>query len=454
MRQIRIKEFFMKNKQKPWPNSIPVIAIIVMIGFASTACGEGAGGGGFIDDGIKINTDWYTDDPTAPSFNIGTPEELAGLAEIVNGTWDGTPVSFSFKDKTIVQTKDIDLGGKQWTPIGTEDDPFLGSYDGNGMNISGLKIVNNFADYKGLFGYIGEDGEVDAVTLLNVSISYGEYNGALAGENHGIVHNCTVTGSVSGDRYIGGVTGRNYGIVTGCSFSGSVTSTGNYVGGVVGVNETGSSITNCFATGSVISHSYYAGGVAGRNYSAVERCSAKNSVTANYSNAGGITGINETGSSIANCYTASTVKARVGVSDYAGGITGANKAGSFIANCYATGSVEGSWVGGICFSNDGSITNSIALNTKITGSYNAYRVCNGGTRINNYCSSEIPIDGEKISSDDFRSILNGNHGKNVDAADYNTLSWWTTAANWDTTPWDFDDVWAWGDNNLPKLKWE
>ena len=186
---------------------------------------------------------------------------------------------------------DIDLGGAEWTPIGTKEDPFTGEFDGNGYTVSNFKITTGRA-YVGLFGY--NEGVI---------------------KNLG-VENFTVNVSYSGNVYAGGLVGRNYGgSILNSYATGNVSATSSssraYAGGLVGEND-GGSITNSYATGTVsataISYSYstyaYAGGLVGRNSGDILNSYATGDVSATASHssayAGGLVGYNSGG--ITNCY--------------------------------------------------------------------------------------------------------------------------------------------------------
>ncbi|AKN32427.1 hypothetical protein Ccar_16810 [Clostridium carboxidivorans P7] len=58
---------------------------------------------------------------------------------------------------------------QEWTAIGDDDNPFTGSFNGNGFTISNLKTTSKTAKYIGLFGYV-EEGSIYNVTLKNVNI--------------------------------------------------------------------------------------------------------------------------------------------------------------------------------------------------------------------------------------------------------------------------------------------
>ena len=141
------------------------------------------------------------DEPT----HISTAEDLRAI----NGNLDGDYVLDGDIDLTDY------LGGGSWTPIGTENVPFTGTFDGNGHSITGLYINNADSDNQGLFGYMS--GTNSAVRNLTVSGTVSvsgivRYVGGVVGWNNGgIIENCSYTGSVSGYGVIGGVVGDNNG---------------------------------------------------------------------------------------------------------------------------------------------------------------------------------------------------------------------------------------------------
>ena len=93
------------------------------------------------------DTTWYNESDA--TFTIGTTEELAGLAELVNEGKD-------FSKKTIKLGENIDLDGKKWTPIGGSNTgkTFAGTFDGRDHTISNLKITRGF-------GYQGDENKVN-----------------------------------------------------------------------------------------------------------------------------------------------------------------------------------------------------------------------------------------------------------------------------------------------------
>ena len=171
------------------------------------------------------------------------------------------------KDKSINCTlsADINMAGKEWTPIGTdENNSYNGIFDGNGNTITGLTVNQSEKYNAGLFGCLGSGGKVQNLTLENVNISGTYYVGSVVGTNFGTVSGCTASGNITGtETLVGGVVGWNKGTVTGCTASGNISGRRN-TGGVVGENV--GTVTACHATGDVTGTEEAAGGVVGWNY--------------------------------------------------------------------------------------------------------------------------------------------------------------------------------------------
>ena len=224
-------------------------------------------------------------------------------------------------------TADIDLTGKEWTPIGTSGNSYTGTFDGNGKTITGLKITGS-NDYAGLFGFIGSGGTVKNVVLEDVQITSDNSSGlagGVAGYSWGNIENCSVSGSVSSNSTAGGVVGTQLGgSITGCSSSATVKGT-QKAGGMAGATNGGASLTGCYATGEVTlessgSDNYFAGGVVGNN--------------------GGI-------STLTACYATGSVSGSGSGTIYVGGVTGENLASTLTACYHANGTVSGTGSGTI-----------------------------------------------------------------------------------------------------------
>ena len=180
------------------------------------------------------------------SYTVTSADGLMNIAKLVNG---------GKTDINITLTADIDLTGKNWTPIGTSfSNKYTGTFDGGGHTIKGLTVTTN-DQFVGLFGSIGYAGTVKNVMMEDVQITSNHgsgFAGGVAGFSDGTIENCSVSGSVSGTVYVGGVVGAQWnGSTTGCSSSATVKGT-VYVGGVVGQTNGGATMTACYATGNVI----------------------------------------------------------------------------------------------------------------------------------------------------------------------------------------------------------
>ena len=247
---------------------------------------------------------------------------------------------------------------QKWTPIGTNTDPFTGTFDGGGYTISGLYIDGN-TNNVGLFGCIGKNslatGTVKNVTLADSYVRGNEFVGGICGWNKGgTLQDCHNTGTVSGTTNVGGVCGKNdSGTVDGCYNSGTV-SAGFFVGGVCGINNNGSTLKNSYNTGKVSCTNDNVGGVCGWNdASTVQGCYNTGTVSGRES-VGGVCGRNSGKGTVQECYNTVTVSGTRNV----GGVCGMNSGRRTVQGCYNTGKVSGnSYFGGVCGFSDGSYVN-------------------------------------------------------------------------------------------------
>ena len=257
---------------------------------------DGGGESGAAEDlGYSIQNDG--------SYMVYNANGLMNIAELVNG---------GKTDINITLDKNIDLTGKDWTPIGTDyDNSYTGTFDGGGHTITGLTVTTN-DEYAGLFGYLGNFGKfgtVKNVVMDGVQITSNHrlgYAGGVAGYSRGTIENCSVSGSVSGTVSVGGVVGaQRDGSITGCSSSATVKGTLN-VGGVAGQTIFGATLTACYTTGNVIIE--------------IDR-------TQNISG-GGLVGFND-GISLLSCYATGNVTST-------GSSTGYVHIGGFLGDNYIT----------------------------------------------------------------------------------------------------------------------
>ncbi len=203
---------------------------------------------------ITLNKDkGYTDDGQG-NYTVTSAEGLMNVAELVNG---------GKTDINITLDTDLDLTGKEWTPIGNYEKQYTGTFDGNGKTITGLTFNQPETNNVGLIGNLGENGMVQDVKLDKVNIKANNNVGGIVGTNKGgSIIGCSVSGDISGVRQVGGVMGwfTGNGIATACYHVGSVSGS-QYVGGVAG-NSSYGSLTACYHVGNVTG-SQYVGGVTG-----------------------------------------------------------------------------------------------------------------------------------------------------------------------------------------------
>lgn len=292
-----------------------MIALLVHVCNAST----------WTDSG-NYDSSWYND--LSSSFNIATPEQLAGVVFLSN---NGT----SFQGKTINITSNIDMAKYDWSYINS----FSGELNGNGYCISNIHYkysTTNVGTYvAGIFKDITSTGNVHNVKFDNISIivtnEYGQgYAGGIACTNYGIINNCEVLGYVSAnykgstqatfdDYFAGGIVAHNFGTVINCTHDGAVESLPShysrypkaYAGGIVGKNE--GIVANCVNYGSVYARvgysssswniagsfpSAFAGGICGANTSELQNVVNFANVTATSYQLGNNPGYNAYGDGI------------------------------------------------------------------------------------------------------------------------------------------------------------
>ena len=312
------------------------------------------------------------DDP----WKISNGSELAYLASLVNSNGSAT------YNQYYILTADIDLGGREWTGIGNQNDAgkaFKGKFDGNGKVITGFAI-NEERDYTpGLFGQLNAGAVVKNLTVHGRIRAGSKYNfgGLLCASVEGgsAVENCTVYADVqitreakSNDLYFGGITGRLApgGKIQGCTVFGKIqlqvtTSATNkerqYTAGIAARIDA-AEITNCknYADISQIFTGFktiaYSGGIVAVG-DAAEGATVSISNCVNYGKifvetngghgrTGGIIGNARSQAvyNIENCFNAGKMLSGKGTdSGNMGELVGLNEAKQVsLKNCYASGS--------------------------------------------------------------------------------------------------------------------
>ena len=371
------------------------------------------------------------DDP----YQIANGSQLAYFAKRVNAEEYGE----KYADTYFELTEDIDLGGKEWTPVGEtvadlimgghEYFVFSGNFDGNGYTIKNLTIGTETSPYSGdvcgLFG--ATSGTIEDVVLENVSINYvgGNHSsgygfrmgGALVGYSMGDIVNCTVIGldmkAGSDGSYvalnsIGGLVGIQDGgtTVSHSRVSGKIeesTKQGN-VGGFVGTLVKGSSAKYCGADVSVEvtgnGRGIAVGGFVGigngttTDETLIENCYATGNITgAEY--AGGFVG-NISGLNISNCYAKGDVSNCFVGASFLGTDAASNNYYGTVKNCYATGLVSDISSSAYAFAMQDTMKRSTIQNCY-------YNIQN--TAKNTESAASLTIDDMK--TDSFLNVLNG-----------------------------------------------
>ena len=379
-----------------------------------------------------------------------------------------------------------------FNPIGTwtyekPQDSFCGSLDGQNYIISNLTIYRPNEDYVGLFGSIGDGGNIYRVHIENAEIN-GDHNvGALtgivyahnknkevsidscsssgkvvgqwdvgvfsgsAGSNLGAckISNSYAKGSASGDRFVGGFSGR-FGTIYGTtivsnSYAISDVSGQEEIGGFTGRNlgnYSTSKIIDCYAAGSV-DGSNKSGGFCGENHAHNQSGKAiisksfaslsGNSIDVN----GGFCGTNSTweGTAIISyCYNTTSIDK----GGFVGGFCGKNESyygNAIITDCYNTGSIINAlWGSGFCVRN---VTNKSKGRVKIERCYNIGMV-SSEYEIGGFCSEQGGSGKEEIISSYWDTQTSGT--TESDGGTGKTTAEMMMQSTFEN--WDFDNVWC------------
>ncbi|MDB4334858.1 T9SS type A sorting domain-containing protein [bacterium] len=266
-------------------------------------------------------------------YKIASLDDLKLLSEI-SSIWDSCFIQTAHIDASVTITWNSGAG---FSPIGNETTKFTGSYNGQGYNINGLMINRPSTNYIGFFGCT-YGAIINSMRMNSCCILGNNYVGGLVGCNNSssIVSDCYSIGSVSGVDGTGGLVGYNNSssTVSDCYSTGTVSGTDD-VGGLVGYNTSSSIVSSCYSTGSV-------SGVIG---------------------VGGLVGHNTSSSIVSNCYSTGSVSGVNGV----GGLVGYNDSYSTVSNCYSTGAVCGTAVGGLVGSNYYSTVSNSFFSSETSG---------------------------------------------------------------------------------------
>lgn len=239
-------------------------------------------------------------------YQISSAGELANLAKMVSG-------GETYESTYFELTADIDLGGKEWTPIGTKDSQFAGKFSGNGKTIRNLTVGGG--DNSGLFAY--SSGEIKDVYLEKIDITTTMNAGGVCAFNSGTIEGCgvlsgTIICSNPNGGQLGGICKENSGTISRCFSNASVK--GATSAGIVYFNKENGVVQDCYNTGT-LEGSSSASGINTNNYGKIKTClnlgaviaedkiSEEGSVIRGY----GICVMNVSGASLENCYSDSDV---------------------------------------------------------------------------------------------------------------------------------------------------
>lgn len=239
-------------------------------------------------------------------YQISSAGELANLAKMVSG-------GETYESTYFELTADIDLDGKEWTPIGTKDSQFAGKLFGSGNTISNLTVGGG--DNRGLFAY--SSGEIKDVYLEKIDITTTMNAGGVCAFNSGTIEGCgvlsgTIICSNPNGGQLGGICMENSGTISRCFSNASVK--GATSAGIVYINRGNGVVQDCYNTGT-LEGSSSASGINTNNYGKIKTClnlgaviaedkiSEEGSVIRGY----GICDMNVPGASLENCYSDSDV---------------------------------------------------------------------------------------------------------------------------------------------------
>lgn len=120
------------------------------------------------------------------SLNIGTILDGAGTLENPYKIYTEEDLKYihNHLDYHYELESDIELT-EEWVPIGTNEKPFTGSFDGKNHKIINLQIDDSTLEYAGLFGYVKDSDEhktyIKNIYLVNPNIVAKQYVGGLVG---------------------------------------------------------------------------------------------------------------------------------------------------------------------------------------------------------------------------------------------------------------------------------
>lgn len=212
---------------------------------------------------------WLLEQAEEPGLEgMGTseiPYEIADAEDLIYAM-EQIQLDENYRSASYKLTGDIDLSEIEWEAIGTEEEPFTGTFDGQNHQISHLTLKVN-AMYQGFFG-VTEEASIRNLSVQG-SVTGGDFSGGLVGYakagtviescqskidvwayapgggnaggiaaiNEGTIRHCVQSGNIKGQDAAGGIAGRNTGVIEHCYSIGTLTSSNIGAGGIAVQNE-------------------------------------------------------------------------------------------------------------------------------------------------------------------------------------------------------------------------
>lgn len=220
--------------------------------------------GGTLSNGFCLTDNSHYDVPFKDSsgfYKIKNAGNLYWFCEQVNSGNNGIycRLACDISDNIDIYDSNGNLKSdnfRAWTPIGkkailnSNSVAFNGVFDGCGYTLRNFYNANE-DDYTALIGYLGSSGIVRNVNISSSYFKGGNYVSGLVALNEGTIQNSCSSSAVGGARYLGGIAGQNKGTINNCYSVGVITGTGTssflnpatYVGAICGDGET---VSNCY----------------------------------------------------------------------------------------------------------------------------------------------------------------------------------------------------------------
>ncbi|MBN1948727.1 MAG: T9SS type A sorting domain-containing protein [Candidatus Cloacimonetes bacterium] len=378
----------------------------------------------------------FSQSASAPDAGTGSVENPYQISSLTNLYWiaaEDSVVPVPNRETRwsahYIQLADIDaaetagwFAGQGWSPIGyhyawNNNQPFCGTYNGQGYAIQHLYINRPETKSLGLFGYADYPAVISNLGVTDVNITGEEKAGGLAGfiTNNSSIENCYSTGWISGSQHVGGLVGiiTYSSLIIDCFSTCNVTNNNWSTGGLIG-SAADSEILNCHTAGNIQGMNC-SGGIIGEIYnSSLSNCFSTGSVTGSEMT-GGLAGLCEH-TQIDRSFNTGEING----SSMVGGLTGYLNDLSWLTGSYNSGNVNGNDMLGGLFGMDNysAITNSyynyeeVLLNNELTitagaldaALYNDWQSNGLDLNINDY----LAYDGQSYligSVNDFRKLL-------------------------------------------------